>query len=124
MKLDHHIGEKLRIARTAVHLSHSDAAHQLQLTELELKQLENGAKRIDARTLHRAAQAFDVEIRWFFENMQGATSQAVGTRSEKKPRDTVRTSIIENVRLNTTLSKLCEVVRESDYQGISRKFVA
>ena len=62
MSLDHQIGEKLRLARTAANVTLADAAAVLGLTESDLNAAEQGARRADARLVQCAAQAYGVEM--------------------------------------------------------------
>jgi transcriptional regulator with XRE-family HTH domain len=120
MSLDHQIGEKLRLARTAANVSLADAAAVLDLTESELSAAEQGTRRTDARLLQCAARAYGVEIRWFFNS-----SKDVRVSDEEKVLTRATSiSILQSFRSHETLSQLCETVRESDYSGRPRKNVA
>lgn len=120
MLLDVRIGEKLRLAREAAELSQSDAASLLELSLPDLQALEEGSARADAKTLCRAARAYGVEIRCFFEPSKDLRI----TSEDKFLIEAASTSILRSFRTNKALSKLCETVRESDYSGRSRKSVA
>ncbi len=117
MTLDQHIGERLRYARRAAGFDASAAAHNLDLSELELKQYETGSLRIPSNFVSRAAKLFDVEIRWFFET-------GFETDRDQKNTSDAGSQILQSLRSNKTLSRLCEAMRESDYMSKSQKFVA
>lgn len=120
MNLDLRLGEKLRQAREAAALPIATAAEQLQLSEFELTQNESGSIRVTPDLVHRAARAYGVEIRWFFD----AHPNSSGTREDKEHVDEATKLVLRSLRSNKTLSNLCEALRESDDAGKPRKFVA
>lgn len=120
MSLDHQIGEKLRVARSAANLSCGQAAERLNISQPELETVERGAARAAASLLARAAREFNVEIRWFFDPSKDVNV----TDEDKFQLEAASTSILQGFRRHKTLSKLCETVRESDYSGRPRKIVA
>ena len=120
MSLDVRIGEKLRLAREAAALSQADAASLLELPLPDLHAMEEGSLRTNPKTLCRAARAYDVEIRCFFEPSKDLRV----TSEDKFLIEAASISILRSFRTNKALSKLCETVRESDYSGRSRKSVA
>lgn len=124
MTLDEKIGEKLRAARAAATVSRFDAATLIGVSELELKQFETGARRLSAERLHRAAQAFGVEIRWFFDSASPRSSKDIDASKYRSESDAKSISILASLRSNKTLAKLCDTVRESDNKDGSHKFVA
>jgi transcriptional regulator with XRE-family HTH domain len=120
MTLDQQIGENLRRARSVAGLAVSDAAHCLGLSEFELRQYEAGLIRIPSKLVQRAAKAFGIEIRCFFE-----TGAAVSeTSKDQTSTGDTNNQILQSLRSNKTLSRLCEAMRESDYTAKSQKFVA
>ncbi len=120
MNLDLRLGEKLRQARQAAALTIASAAEQLQLSEFELTQNESGVVRVTPMILHRAARAYGVEIRWFFD----AHPSSSGLSQDEINEDEANALILQSFRSNKTLSNLCEALRESDDAGKPRKFVA
>ncbi|MCR9193115.1 MAG: helix-turn-helix domain-containing protein [Hyphomonas sp.] len=120
MNLDQKIGENLRRARSIAGLAITDAAICLGLPELELKQYEAGLIRIPSRVVHRAARAFGLEIRCFFETGVSDSEASKGQTSTVEATN----QILQSLRTNKTLSKLCEAMRESDYTAQTQKFVA
>ena len=98
----------------AANLSSKQAANRLGQTELCLKQMEAGSRRVSAGTLARAAQVFNVEIRWFFTDAEPPTSKhsAPLLEDEKNAKSIL---ILNSLRQNKTLSQLCEALRESEY---------
>ncbi len=120
MTLDQKIGENLRRARSVAGLAISDAARCLGLSEFELRQYEAGLIRIPSKVVHRAAKAFEIEIRCFFET--GAPISK--TSKDQTSTGDTNSQILQSLRNNKTLSRLCEAMRESDYTANSQKFVA
>lgn len=120
MNLDHRLGERLRQARETTTLTIAEASDRLDLSEFELTQLENGVVRVAADIVQRAARAYGVEIRWFFDT----NLHSSGKCEDNVSKDEANALILQNFRSNRTLSNLYEALRESDDAGKPRKFVA
>lgn len=124
MSLDIQIGEKLRVARRRTGLSISDIARILSVTEDEVAAYEAGTRRICADKLYQSAQAFDVDLRWFFDQSTADDELWVERSAGQNTNSDRNTSILSNMRANKNLTKLCEAVRESDYILLNRSKVA
>jgi|GEM_PF-6576281 len=115
MTLDEHIGRKLRSGRAAVGLSTMAAASKLGIEVFHLKQIEAGHKRASATVLSHAAQAYEVEISWFFDFTSPPEPKATLRPEDKTEKDAKSILLLKSLRTNRTLTYLCEAMRESEY---------
>jgi DNA-binding XRE family transcriptional regulator len=68
--IDRHIGKRLRQRRSELGLSLARMASDLALTPDALALIEEGATRLDAMTLERAAARLDVPAAYFFQTLR------------------------------------------------------
>lgn len=124
MSLDVQIGEKLGHARRNAGLTVDEIAKMLKIAEQEIVAYEAGNARVPAERLFQAAQAYGVDLRWFFDqtenNEELSTEQTYGDNTNLDG----NTSILADVRANENLAKLCDAARESDYILLNRSKVA
>jgi transcriptional regulator with XRE-family HTH domain len=91
--IDVHVGTRLRARRTLLGLSQMAVAEAMGLTFQQLQKYEHGANRISASRLFDLSQLLDVDIAYFFDEIDSATqkaspaqlSQQKSKRSPKKP---------------------------------------
>jgi transcriptional regulator with XRE-family HTH domain len=83
--LDTHIGARVRLRRLLLGMSQEELADALGVTCRQLQQYENGTDRIAADRLYDAAQALQVPLIFFFEEL------AVPDRMERLRRSRCRT---------------------------------
>jgi len=74
--IDVHVGARLRARRTLLGLSQTVVANSIDLTFQQLQKYEKGANRISASRLYDLSQILDVEIDYFFDEMDQATQKA------------------------------------------------
>ena len=67
--IDIHVGARLRLRRLLLGLSQSGLARPLGLSFQQVQKYENGNNRISASMLHHLANALDVPIGFFFDDM-------------------------------------------------------
>ena len=67
--IDQSVGLRVRMRRKRLGLSQSSLAETLGLTFQQVQKYERGANRISASTLHLIAEALDVEIGFFFDDV-------------------------------------------------------
>lgn len=124
MSLDVQIGEKLGLARRNAGLTVGEIAKMLKIDEQEIVAYEAGNARVPAEHLFQAAQAYGVDLRWFFDHTENneelSTEQTYGDNTNLDG----NTSILADVRANENLAKLCDAARESDYILLNRSKVA
>ena len=91
--IDVHVGARLRACRTLLGLSQTVLAEAIGLTFQQLQKYENGSNRISASRLYDFSKLLDVDIGYFFDEMDQATksesparlSQQKSKRSPRKP---------------------------------------
>jgi len=67
--LDTHIGARVRMRRLLLGMSQEELADALGITCQQLQQYENGTDRITADRLYDVAQALQVRLTFFFEQL-------------------------------------------------------
>ncbi|MEE2929647.1 MAG: helix-turn-helix transcriptional regulator [Pseudomonadota bacterium] len=67
--LEQKIGSRLKLARMQANLSVSDLALKLSVPDQEVLSLEAGEMRFSARRVSQLAALFELEIRWFFSDL-------------------------------------------------------
>ncbi len=74
--IDVHVGARLRARRTLLGLSQTVVANSIDLTFQQLQKYEKGANRVGASRLYDLSQILDVDIDYFFDEMDQATQKA------------------------------------------------
>ncbi len=74
--IDVHVGARLRARRTLLGLSQTVVANSIGLTFQQLQKYESGHNRISASRLYDLSQILDVDIDYFFDEMDQATQKA------------------------------------------------
>ena len=67
--IDVHVGKRLKARRVGLRISQSDIGKTLGVTFQQIQKYENGANRIGASNLYKLAQALNVDVGYFFEEM-------------------------------------------------------
>jgi len=70
--IDLHVGQRLKARRVGLRISQSDIGKALDVTFQQVQKYENGANRIGASNLYKLAQALNVDVSYFFEDMPSA----------------------------------------------------
>ncbi len=68
--IDIRVGQRLKTRRVGLRISQSDVGKALNVTFQQIQKYENGTNRIGASNLYRLAQALNVDVSYFFEDMQ------------------------------------------------------
>ncbi len=74
--IDVHVGARLRARRTLLGLSQTVVADSIGLTFQQLQKYEKGANRISGSSLYDLSRILDVDIDYFFDEMDQATQKA------------------------------------------------
>ncbi|MFI3241359.1 MAG: helix-turn-helix transcriptional regulator [Alphaproteobacteria bacterium] len=72
--IDTHVGNRIRLRRTLLGLSQEKLASMLGLTFQQVQKYERGANRVGASRLYDIAQALEVQIGFFYEDMDNETA--------------------------------------------------
>lgn len=67
--VDIHVGARVKLRRTLVGLSQMELGGAIGLTFQQVQKYERGTNRISASMLHRIAEALDVPVSFFFDDM-------------------------------------------------------
>ena len=73
--IDVHVGNRLRTRRTLLGLSQTAVADAVGLTFQQLQKYEKGANRISASRLYDLSQVLDVDITYFFDDIDRETEK-------------------------------------------------
>jgi len=71
--IDIHVGQRLKARRVGLRISQSEIGKALEVTFQQIQKYENGANRIGASNLYKLAQALNVDVSYFFEDMPSST---------------------------------------------------
>jgi len=69
--IDVHIGNRIRLARTAMQMSQTELGASMDITFQQIQKYESGANRISAARLFKLSQILQVSITYFFEDVAG-----------------------------------------------------
>jgi transcriptional regulator with XRE-family HTH domain len=67
--VDIHVGGRIRLRRTLLGLSQTKLGEVIGLTFQQVKKYERGSNRVSASMLYRIAEAIDVPVSFFFDDM-------------------------------------------------------
>ena len=81
---DRHIGYKLKLQRTNLGMSQEALADRLSLSFQQIQKYEKGTNRISASRLYDLSQILDVEVSFFFEDLN-TDYNAISGMSESAP---------------------------------------
>ncbi len=82
--VDVHVGSRLRLRRTMLGLSQTELAKAVNLTFQQVQKYESGNNRVSASRLFHIADALDVPVGFFFDDMNRNTS-APGLNEDPAP---------------------------------------
>lgn len=67
--IDRHVGGRMRLRRVIMALPQQALARKLGLTFQQIQKYEQGTNRISASALYRLAEALDVPVSFFFDDL-------------------------------------------------------
>ena len=80
--VDMHVGKRLKARRVGLRISQSDIGKKLGVTFQQIQKYENGTNRVGASNLFRLADALEVPVAYFFEDLP--KGRAVGFSEDKQ----------------------------------------
>ena len=86
--IDVHVGARIRLRRTLLGISQSALAETIGLTFQQVQKYEKGANRVSSSRLYDLANALDVTVPYFFDEMSAgvrAQSPAELMRTKQQP---------------------------------------
>ncbi|USG60394.1 helix-turn-helix domain-containing protein [Sneathiella marina] len=69
-KVDNHVGERIRERRTMMGLTQEHLAQALNISYQQVQKYETGANRVSAGRLFEIGQRLEVDVAFFFENLE------------------------------------------------------
>jgi len=99
--IDVHIGNRIRLARTAMQMSQAQLGEAMDLTFQQIQKYESGANRISATRLFRLSQVLHVSITYFFE---GVVGKRPANYSKHVPPDTLTKFLSTNESTQLTVA--------------------
>jgi len=69
-RVDHHVGERIRLRRTELGLTQEDLARQLGISYQQVQKYETGANRISAGRLYEIAGQLGIGVAYFFDGFE------------------------------------------------------
>ena len=73
--IDVHVGNRIRLRRTLLGMSQTALAEAMGLTFQQVQKYEKGANRVSSSRLVDMANALDIEISFFFQEMSAEVQQ-------------------------------------------------
>ncbi|MEM8813260.1 MAG: helix-turn-helix transcriptional regulator [Pseudomonadota bacterium] len=80
-EIDIHVGQRLRLARVLRGLSQDELGKKVGVTFQQIQKYERGANRVSAGRLVALAKALELEILFFFQDLEDADTTAQRTLS-------------------------------------------
>jgi transcriptional regulator with XRE-family HTH domain len=76
MRVDEHVGARIRERRTLLGMTQEQLASALNISYQQVQKYETGANRVSAGRLYEIATCLEVDVGYFFEEMEGTAGQA------------------------------------------------
>ncbi|MAZ01979.1 MAG: DNA-binding protein [Sneathiella sp.] len=73
-RVDDHVGERIRERRTMMGLTQEHLAKALDISYQQVQKYETGANRVSAGRLFEIAKRLEVDVAYFFENLEPSTT--------------------------------------------------
>jgi transcriptional regulator with XRE-family HTH domain len=73
-RVDDHVGERIRERRTMMGLTQEHLAKALDISYQQVQKYETGANRVSAGRLYEIAKRLEVDVAYFFENLEPSTT--------------------------------------------------
>ena len=75
-RVDDHVGERIRERRTMMGLTQEHLAQALEISYQQVQKYETGANRVSAGRLYEIAQRLEVDVAYFFDQLEPLTSSS------------------------------------------------
>jgi transcriptional regulator with XRE-family HTH domain len=112
-----HVGERIRRRRTELGLTQEQLGAALGISYQQIQKYETGANRVSAARLYELAQAFDVDVAFFFEGLDHTdTARALPHGEHSRASiDLVRNFMaLKDDSLRMAVSGLVKALRDRD----------
>ncbi len=126
--IDVHVGARLRARRTLLGLSQTALADAIGLTFQQLQKYETGNNRISASRLYELSKLLDVDISYFFDEMDQATksespARLIQQKSKRFPRKPPKSEDPLHKRETFELVRAYYRITDSKIRGNIRKLI-
>ncbi|WP_085026069.1 helix-turn-helix domain-containing protein [Ensifer aridi] len=81
--VDIHVGRRIRMRRVWKGMSQTSLAEQIGVTFQQVQKYEKGINRVGASRLQQIAEALEVPVSYFFEDVSGGGTNGVGSGAVK-----------------------------------------
>jgi transcriptional regulator with XRE-family HTH domain len=75
-RVDDHVGERIRERRTMMGLTQEHLAQALEISYQQVQKYETGANRVSAGRLYEIGQRLEVDVSYFFDQLEPLTSSS------------------------------------------------
>jgi transcriptional regulator with XRE-family HTH domain len=101
--VDTHVGMRLKLRRNLLGMSQTQLANAIGLTFQQVQKYERGVNRIGASRLFRMAEALDVPISFFFDDLPEESAHGRPTPPEQLSSDSMTREVLEFIRAYQSL---------------------
>ncbi|WP_339862292.1 helix-turn-helix transcriptional regulator [Paremcibacter congregatus] len=105
--VDIHVGSRVRLRRTLLGISQSTLGDKLSVTFQQVQKYERGANRIGSSRLYRIAEALDVPVAFFFDDMP----EEITGKAPSGP--SMSNVTVKDMRLLHELSELSDIQQKA-----------
>jgi transcriptional regulator with XRE-family HTH domain len=107
--VDSHVGKRLRLRRTMMGLSQEAVAKAVGITFQQVQKYEKGTNAMNANRLYQFAHFMNVPVAYFFEGLEGASSNVVGfAEADAEKFDHKRVSDRESLEMMKAFKRITE----------------
>ncbi len=111
-ELEKHVGQRIRQRRIMLGLTQQELARMVGITYQQAHKYERGINRISAGRLYHVANVLQVDLRYFFDDLQSDESEEL-SRRERMRLDLARNfSRISDIRKQEAIAQLARVLAE------------
>ncbi len=122
--IDIHVGARVRLRRVLLGLSQVQVSQAVGLAYQQVQKYEKGTNRISASLLHRIAQALDVPVSFFFDDMPDGQRLPVAlpddTMSRAETVDLVRHYYLVPAAVRQQVSSLVKAMAREETNAARR----
>nr|WP_280528909.1 helix-turn-helix transcriptional regulator [Aureimonas jatrophae] len=108
--IDVHVGNRLRIIRTARRLSLEELGRRIGVTYQQIQKYETGANRVSASTLYRISQVFETTPTFFFEGLEDNRAEEEPAAAREALQSSIALGRIEDQEVRRRLRMLIEAL--------------
>lgn len=111
-ELEKHVGQRIRQRRIMLGLTQQELARMVGITYQQAHKYERGINRVSAGRLYHVANVLQVDLRYFFDDLQNDESEEL-SRRERMRLDLARNfSRISDIRKQEAIAQLARVLAE------------